>query len=68
MNINDLPDFLQAKINDMDENVKKAFLSTITPEWVEIQKICHELFVEGVEKGKWTIDDIKELMKNSKPL
>lgn len=65
MDINELPDFIQNRIMGMPEHVQKAFLDTITPDWVECQMATYEI-VKGLDSGKWTIDDIHEAVNQSR--
>lgn len=46
----------------MDKVVQEAFLKSITQEWVDCQIAVYEM-MKGIKEGKWTIDDIKNLME-----
>jgi len=62
MNIDELPQFLKDRVLAMPANIQEAFLSTITPDWVECQIAANEL-VKGLDEGKWTLEDIRAAIK-----
>lgn len=65
MILDQLPKFLQERFKAMKPEVREALLGTIDQDWVDCQ-VAGQAIVKGLEEGKWTVEDIKALIENSR--